>query len=62
VGASRIASWDGSGWSPVGSGIGGGLFMVEELTEYDGKLIVGGSFTTAGGVAAKNIAMLVEQE
>ena len=44
--AERIARWDGTQWSPLGSGMNGG---VEALTEYNGELIAGGGFTTAGG-------------
>jgi hypothetical protein len=51
--AQRIASWDGSSWSPLGSGLDGD---VDALTVYDNKLIAGGSFLVAGGVIAKNIA------
>jgi hypothetical protein len=40
-------------WSPLGSGVSG---TVNALTVYDGKLIAGGSFSVAGGVAASNIA------
>lgn len=55
VAAHDIASWDGSSWSPLGSGIEG-YYGVYALTVYDGKLVAGGNFTTAGGVAAKYIA------
>ena len=48
-----IAAWDGSTWSPLGSGIDGG---VEAMTVYDDKLIAAGGFTTAGGVEANGIA------
>lgn len=56
VSASRIAVWDGSAWSALGSGIGGTNVQVSALTVYDGKLIVGGYFETAGGVTVNNIA------
>jgi hypothetical protein len=49
-----IASWDGSNWSALESGIGG--WSVFALTVYDGKLVVGGYFTMAGGIAARGIA------
>lgn len=49
----RIAAWNGSSWSALGSGMNGG---VDALTVYDNKLIAGGSFTTAGGVPANRIA------
>ncbi|MGP8217568.1 MAG: hypothetical protein ACLQQ4_18515 [Bacteroidia bacterium] len=40
-------------WSALGSGMNG---YVNALTVYNGNLIAGGSFTTAGGNAANNIA------
>ena len=51
--AAYIASWDGSSWSPLGSGMNDD---VRALTVYDTKLIAGGYFTTAGGVSAYYIA------
>ena len=51
--ANNIASWDGSSWLPLGSGMDGG---VSALTVYDGKLIAGGGFATAGGESIANIA------
>ena len=51
--AINIASWDGSSWSPLGSGMNGDVFA---LAVYDNKLIAGGVFTTAGGVSANYIA------
>jgi hypothetical protein len=57
--ANYVAKWDGSAWSALGSGIGGGG-VVHALTVFDDgagpALYGGGDFTTAGGVAAKNIA------
>jgi hypothetical protein len=40
-------------WSALAGGMNGKLFS---LVSYNGKLVAGGSFTTAGGVAAQNIA------
>jgi hypothetical protein len=57
----QIARWDGSTWSPLGSGITAddGAF-VRALALYDDgsgpALYAGGSFTSAGGVAANGIA------
>jgi hypothetical protein len=51
--ANRIAAWDGTGWSALGSGMNG---IVRALTVFDGKLIAGGDFTTADGSAANRIA------
>jgi uncharacterized protein (TIGR02145 family) len=53
VTAKPIASWDGSSWKALGSGMNdNGL----ALTEYNNKLIAGGYFTTAGGLSANYIA------
>lgn len=61
----RIARWNGTTWSPLtgpsGFGLsgvpnGGGADMVVFDDGSGPALYVGGSFTTAGGVAASNIA------
>ncbi|MEN0004153.1 MAG: T9SS type A sorting domain-containing protein [Bacteroidota bacterium] len=52
--ASRIAKWDGSGWTPLGSGLAGPCFALAIGT--NGELFAGGSFTTAGGQPANRIA------
>src|SRR5688572_27565773 len=44
--AARIATWDGTSWSALGTGMSG---TVSALTVYNGNLIAGGAFTTAGG-------------
>ncbi|MAG56981.1 MAG: hypothetical protein CMJ83_11860 [Planctomycetes bacterium] len=53
----NIARWDGSTWSPLGSGVTG---TVRSLKVYDDgagpALYVGGTFTSAGGVFASNLA------
>jgi hypothetical protein len=51
--ANSIAKWNGSAWSPLGSGMNG---PVSALAVSDGALYVGGYFTTAGGSTASNIA------
>jgi hypothetical protein len=59
VAANNIAQWNGSSWSALGLGIWGRLDSGPEvyaLTVSGGTLYAGGSFTTAGGVAANNIA------
>jgi hypothetical protein len=60
VGASRIARWDGTSWTPLGSGLAGGAGAVRALTVYDdgggAALFAGGQFTTAGGGAANRVA------
>lgn len=57
VSADRVARWNGTNWSPLGSGISGGLApFVNAMTVFNNGLIVGGDFTTAGGVSANYIA------
>jgi hypothetical protein len=61
VSASRIAKWDGTSWSALGSGITGGSFpFVSSLAVFDDgsgtALYAGGYFSTAGGVPANNVA------
>ena len=41
------------GWGPLGSGMNSDVYA---LTVYNGELIAGGNFTTAGGVACNRIA------
>lgn len=48
-----IASWDGSTWLQLGSGVDNRIYA---LTEFQGKLIVGGQFTKAGNKSAVNVA------
>ncbi len=51
---SGIARWNGSAWSPLGSGVDG---VVEALLPLpNGDLIAGGWFTTAGGQPVNRIA------
>jgi len=52
--ASNIARWDGSIWSPLGSGIDGGVFSL--VFDENGTLYAGGEFVTAGGKPSVNIA------
>jgi hypothetical protein len=58
VEANRIAKWDGTTWSPLGSGMSGGI--VRALTVFDDgggpALYAGGSFTIAGGTPVNRIA------
>ncbi len=52
---SRIARWNGTGWSSMGGSISGG--PVDCLyVDTDGSLIAGGSFSLIGGVAASRVA------
>ena len=54
--ARRIASWDGTSWSTLGTGINS---LVSALTVFSNQLIAGGSVDPAGGVAANHIASWV---
>ncbi|SPE58146.1 exported hypothetical protein [Verrucomicrobia bacterium] len=58
VPATNIAKWDGSTWSALGSGMGGDTQQnwVNALAVSGTNLYAGGSFSTAGGVPATNIA------
>ncbi|MEZ4397233.1 MAG: FlgD immunoglobulin-like domain containing protein [Candidatus Krumholzibacteriia bacterium] len=52
-----VAAWDGSAWQPLGSGIAAGIGVnVQAVASFEGDLIVGGAFSTAGGVPANKIA------
>jgi hypothetical protein len=53
-----IASWDGTAWSTLGSGLSDppGQVVVWALAVYRGELVATGQFQHAGGIAARNIA------
>lgn len=48
VAASRIARWNGTAWSALGSGVNS---SVQELRAMGADLIAAGAFTSAGGVS-----------
>jgi hypothetical protein len=54
ISANYIAKWNGSEWSPLGSGISGSVSTL--AIDGSGNLYAGGNFTTAGGVTANYIA------
>jgi hypothetical protein len=57
--ANYIAQWNGSSWSPLGSGLGMPYPYnpyVEALAASGNTLYAGGEFTTAGGHLAHYIA------
>ncbi len=59
VAASNIAKWDGSSWSPLGSGVGGSVFALAAHSDRQGVppvLYAAGTFTSAGGASANSIA------
>ena len=51
--ANQIAKWDGTSWSPLGTGMNGNVFA---LAVSGTDVYAGGSFLTAGGVAVNRIA------
>lgn len=53
-----IARWDGEQWQPLGTGItwGGVAANVMDMTVYQGDLIIGGQFSTAGEFTADGLA------
>lgn len=55
--ANHIVRWDGSVWSPLGSGVQGPYASVKAIQLLgDGTLVAGGDFQTAGGVPANHLA------
>ncbi|HEV8113871.1 MAG TPA: hypothetical protein VGR31_13935 [Planctomycetota bacterium] len=61
VSAQHVARWDGTAWSPLGSGLLGTSYpTVNALIVFDDgsgpALYAAGSFNTAGGTPASNIA------
>ena len=58
VSARDVVRYDGTSWSPLGSGIFGVLKTVATWDDGSGSaLYVGGSFVVAGGVRAQNVAV-----
>jgi hypothetical protein len=52
-----IAKWNGSVWSPVGTGMDNGVLALQVFDDGSGPaLYAGGAFTTAGGTSVKRIA------
>ena len=60
VEASSIARWDGQEWSALGAGVGGFDARIRDMVVFDDgrgpALYVAGTFETAGGTPAKNVA------
>lgn len=52
--ASKVAHWDGSAWSQLGTGVPNGV--VWAVAVYKGDTIVAGSFTQAGSTPVRRIA------
>lgn len=55
-GIQRIARWNGTSWSSLGSGVGDVTAQVFGLATRNGELVVGGNFQTAGTSNAGNFA------
>jgi len=53
IGATRVAKWNGTTWSALGSGVG---YFVSSLAVLGSDLYVGGGFRTAGGISVTNVA------
>lgn len=51
--ASKLAVWDGTSWASVGTGTTTG--DVSSFGVYNNNLIIGGTFTTIGGISTKGI-------
>lgn len=57
--ADRVASWDGSSWSAVGSGIDNFVYALSVFDDGGGAaLYAGGGFSNAGGAPAMGMAKL----
>ncbi|MFK7742916.1 MAG: hypothetical protein AB8H80_21570 [Planctomycetota bacterium] len=52
--ANRLAQWNGSSWSAIGTGLDAAAEVIHELP--NGDLLLGGYFTTAGGAAIAHLA------
>ena len=60
IAANGVAQWDGTAWralGPPGVGPSTTAYLVRAFAEYNGGLVVGGSFTTAGGTSANRVAL-----
>ncbi len=51
--AGQIACWDGSIWTPLGTGLNNSAWELEVFQDY---LYVGGAFNSAGGLTARGMA------
>jgi len=54
--AQGIARWTGTAWQAIANPGAGGNGRIQAMTIYQGKLIVGGSFSGIGGTSANNLA------
>lgn len=51
-----IASWNGTSYAALGSGVSGAGDFVRDIAVFNDQLYVGGSFLLAGGLAANSLA------
>jgi len=58
VSASRIARWNGTAWSPLGTGMNSTVWALAALPS--GDLVAGGQFTNAGGNVSAYFARWTE--
>lgn len=57
VEVNRVAKWDGTVWTALGTGVDAPVYALAPFDDGDGTaLFVGGQFTTAGGVSVRGIA------
>ena len=56
--ANNMASWDGSSWSPLGSGMDRPVYAL--AVEVENNLYAGGHFDTAGGRPSAGIALWLQ--
>jgi hypothetical protein len=52
--ASNLARWNGAQWAPLGGGVDGPVSAMLLLS--NGDLVIGGTFSAAGGVPCSNVA------
>ena len=51
-----VARWNGTAWSPLGTGLPGGARTVNTLASYGGAIYAGGSFLSVGGGSGTHFA------
>lgn len=56
--AVNIARWDGGAWRPLGAGVGAAVFglTASAAAVFEGELVAGGGFVTAGDTLSRGIA------
>src|SRR5258708_38876470 len=52
----KLASWDGTAWTGMGSGAAPATGVINAATGFNGNLIVPGVFPSRGGPAPPNLA------